>query len=134
MSVTTPVVTTAWQFGMAFGIAAVTSACLPFVITPIVIAATGRREAGMAVGVPVGIMLGWLIFPFIAWRPVRAVHLLALPLAVLFVVAGFTVLPEHWVTSRESDRNGLFGGIINVALCALAGYGVLTWARNRRLS
>lgn len=80
MSVTTPDVTTAWQFGMAFGIA--------------------------------------------------AVHLLALPLAVLFVVAGFTVLPAHWLTSREGDRNGLSGGIINVVLCALAGYGVLTWVRN----
>lgn len=133
MPVTTPAVTTTWRFGMAFGMAAVASAGLPYAVTPIIIAATGRREAGMAIGVPAGIMLGWLLFPFLAWRPVRAIHLLALPLAVLFVVAGFTLLPQHWLTSRESDRNGLQGTILNVTLCALAGYGALTWVRNLSL-
>lgn len=87
----------------------------------------------MPVGMPVGTILGRLISPFLAWRPVRAVHLIAPPLVVLFGVAGFTMLPKHWVTSRASDRNGVIGRIINVALCALAGNGVLTWARNRRL-
>jgi len=125
-----PPVTSAGQFGIAFAIAAVASMCLPFVITPMLIAVTGRREAGMAIGVPIGILLGWLVFPWIAWRPFRAVHLLAVPLVVGFVLAGFTLLPEHWLTSREGDRNGVYGAMINVALVALVGYGALTWARN----
>ena len=130
MDVSPSPVTSAGRFGMAFAIAAVASAILPFVITPVFIAATGRREAGMAAGVPIGILLGWLIFPWIAWRPFRAAHLLAIPLVVGLVVAGFTLLPEHWLTTREGDRNGVYGALMNVALCALAGYGVLTWIRN----
>ncbi len=126
-----PPVTSAGQFGIAFAIAAIASAILPFAITPMLVAATGQREAGMAIGVPAGIMLGWLLFPFLAWRPVRAAHLVALPFVILFVMAGFTLLPEHWLTSREGDRYGIYGAMLNVALVALVGYAVLTWLRNR---
>ena len=53
----------AGRFGVAFVISAAASAILPFLVTPVVIAATGRREAGMALGVPIGLIVGWLLFP-----------------------------------------------------------------------
>ena len=129
-SMTASAATSAWQFAMAFMLSAVASAILPFLITPVVIAATGRREAGMALGVPMGLMLGWLLFPLIAWRPLRAVHLLALPFVAMLVVAAVALLPEHWLTSREGDMYGVYGAILNVMLGALVGYGALTWIRN----
>lgn len=121
------------RFGAAFALAAVASVCVPFVVTPIMINATGGREAGMAIGVPLGIMVGWFIFPFVAWRPFRAVHLLAPPIVGLVAFAGLTVLPEHWLTSHDGDRNGVFAAMINFALCSLAMYAGLTWLRNMRL-
>jgi hypothetical protein len=92
------------RFGAAFALAAVASVCVPFVVTPIIIMATGERLAGMAMGVPLGIMAGWCIFPFVAWRPFRAVHLLALPIVGLAAFAGLT-----WLRNRRlsiSDPNG----------------------------
>lgn len=128
-----PVRTSLGRFGAAFTTAAVASVCLPFAITPILITWTGQRELGMVIGVFVGMMAGWCLFPFIAWRPFRAVHLLALPLVAVIAAAGVAVLPEHWLTSVEGDRNGMFGAMINVAICALIGYGGLTWWRNSRV-
>jgi hypothetical protein len=121
------------RFGSAFALAALASVCLPFVVTPIIINATGVREAGMAMGVPLGIIVGWFIFPFVAWRPFRAVHLLALPIGALAALAGLIVLPEHWLTSHDGDRNGIYGAMINMALGSLVLYGGLTWSRNMLL-
>lgn len=118
------------RFSAAFALAALASVCVPFVVTPIIIMATGKRLAGMGIGVPLGIMVGWFIFPFVAWRPFRAVHLLAPPIVGLAAFAGLMVLPEHWLTSRHGDMYGIFGAMINFALCALAAYGGLTWSRN----
>ena len=131
MSATTPQVTTRLRFGIALAVSAIASSYLPFLSTPFIITLTGNREAGMAMGVPIGIMVGWLAFPLIAWRPIRATQLLNLPIVVLLVFAGFTILPEHWILDREADRNGLAGAILNVMLCALVAYGGLTWIRNR---
>ena len=131
MSATTPQVTTRLRFGIALAVSAIASSYLPFLITPFIITLTGNREAGMAMGVPIGIMVGWLAFPLIAWRPIRATQLLNLPIVVLLVFVGFTILPEHWILDREADRNGLVGAIVNVMLCAIAVYGMLTWVRNR---
>jgi hypothetical protein len=125
-----PAKTSLGRFGAAFAIAAAASVCLPFLVTPIIIMATGVREQGMAIGVSLGIMVGWFIFPFVAWRPFRAVHLLALPIVALAAFAGLTILPEHWLTSPDGDRNGIFGAMINYGLCVLAVYGGLTWSRN----
>jgi hypothetical protein len=121
------------RFGFAFALAALASVCVPFVVTPIIINATGVREAGMAMGVPLGIIVGWFIFPFVAWRPFRAVHLLALPIGALAALAGLIVLPEHWLTSHDGDRNGIYGAMINMALGSLVLYGGLTWSRNMLL-
>ena len=130
MPATTSVITTTRQFGLAFAIAAAASACIPFVLTSIIISATGIREKGMGIGIPVGILLGWFIFPFIAWRPFRFVHLLALPGVLLLVVACLALLPDHWVMNEERDRYGLYTLIANVMLCALVGYGAMMWIRN----
>lgn len=65
-------------------------------------------------------------------RPVRFVHLLALPVVVLLVAAGLTLLPDHWLIGDERDRYGLFTLISNVMLCALVGYGGISWFRSRR--
>ena len=130
MPATTSIVTTARQFGLAFAIAAAASVCIPFVLTPIIINVSGRREMGMGFGIPVGILLGWFIFPFIAWRPFRFVHLLALPVVLVLVIAVLAVLPDHWLMSEERDRYGLYTLIANVMLCALVGYGAMTWIRN----
>jgi hypothetical protein len=130
MPATTSVITTARQFGLAFGIALVASVCIPLVLMSIINYATGNGEKGMGFGLPVGILLGWFIFPFIAWRPFRFVHLLALPGVLLLVVACLALLPDHWVMSEERDRYGLFTLIANVMLCALVGYGAMTWIRN----
>jgi hypothetical protein len=130
MPVTTPAVTTALRFGLSFAVATAASVCIPFVLTSIIINATGDREKGMGFGIPVGIMLGWFVFPLIAWRPFRFVHLLALPVVLLLVAGGLALLPNHWLISEERDRYGLYTLIINVMLCALVGYGALTWIRN----
>ena len=130
MPAATSIVTTARQFGLAFAIAAAASVCIPFVLTPIIINATGRREAGMGLGIPVGMLLGWFIFPFIAWRPFRFVHLLALPVVLFLVMAVLAFLPEHWLVGEERDRYGLYTLFANVMLCALVGYGAMTWIRN----
>ena len=131
MSAATPHMTTTLRFGIAFAVAASASSYFPFVITPFIITLTGSREAGMATGVPIGIMVGWLAFPLIAWRPIRVTQLLNLPIVVLLTFVGFTILPDHWILDREADRNGLAGAILNVMLCALVAYGGLTWIRNR---
>jgi hypothetical protein len=128
-----PDTTSLRRFGAAFALASIASVAVPFVITPIIIMATGERLAGMGIGVPLGIIVGWLIFPFVAWRPFRAVHLLALPIVGVAAVAGLMVLPEHWLTSDSRDDYGIFGAMINYGLCALAGYGGLTWLRNKLL-
>jgi hypothetical protein len=128
-----PTVTSLRRFGFAFALAALASVCVPFVVTPIIINATGGREAGMAMGVPLGIIVGWFIFPFVAWRPFRALHLLALPIGALAALAGAIVLPEHWLTSHDGDRNGIYGAMINMALGSLVLYGGLTWSRNMLL-
>lgn len=130
---TGPAVTSLWRFGAAFALAAVASVCIPFVITPIIIMETGNRALGMGIGVPIGIMVAWFIFPFVAWRPFRAVHLLAPPIVSVAAFAGLAVLPEHWLTRPQGDMYGIFGGMINYALCALAAYAVLTWSRNMLL-
>jgi hypothetical protein len=130
MPATTSIVTTARQFGLAFAIATAASVCIPFVLTSIIINATGVREKGMGFGIPIGIMLGWLIFPVIAWKPFRFVHLLALPVVLLLVAAALALLPDHWLIGEERDRYGLYTLIVNVMLCALVGYGALTWIRN----
>lgn len=122
--------TSARQFVVAFVISAATSAILPFLITPVIISASGHREAGMALGVPTGLVLAWLLFPLIAWRPLRALHLLALPFVAALVVAALAFLPEHWLTSREGDMYGVHGATCNVMISALVGYGALTWIRN----
>jgi hypothetical protein len=130
MPATMSVMTTARQFAMAFAFAAAASVCIPFALTSIIINATGRREMGMGFGIPVGILLGWSIFPFIAWRPFHLAHLLALPVVLLVVIAGITILPDHWLIREERDRYGLYTLIVNAMLCALVAYGALTWARN----
>ena len=128
-----PAKTSLGRFGAAFAIAAVASVCIPLFVIPIIIMATGKREAGIGIGVSLGVMAGWFIFPFVAWRPFRAVQLLALPFGFLAAFAGFTILPEHWLTGPDGDRFGMSGALINYVLCVLAVYGGLTWLRNRRL-
>lgn len=128
-----PAKTSLGRFSAAFAIAAVASVCIPLLAIPIIIGATGKREAGIGIGVSIGIMAGWFIFPLVAWRPFRAVQLLALPMGFLAALAGFTILPEHWLTGSNGDRFGMSGALINYVLCVLAVYGGLTWLRNRRL-
>lgn len=125
-----PAKTTLRRFGAAIALAAVASVSLPFLITPILIMATGVRLQGMAIGVPLGLMVGWSIFPFVAWKPFRPLQLLALPIVAVAALAGLTILPEHWLTSPDGDRYGIFGAMINFAVCVLAVYGGLTWSRN----
>ena len=130
LPVSTSIVTTARQFGLSFAIAAAASVVIPFVLTSIIITATGNREKGMGFGIPVGILLGWLIFPMIAWKPFRFVHLLALLVVLVLVAAALTLLPDHWLIGEERDRYGLYTLLMNVMLAALVGFGAVTLIRN----
>ena len=87
----------------------------------------------MGIGASLGVMAGWLVFPFVAWRPFRAVQLLALPAGFLAAFVGFTILPEHWLRAPDGESTGLPGAVVNYLLCFFAVYGGLTWTRNRRL-
>ena len=52
------------------------------------------------------------------------------PVVLLLVMAVLAFLPDHWLVGEERDRYGLYTLIANVMLCALVGYGAMTWIRN----
>lgn len=78
-------------------------------------------------------MLGWCLFPVIAWRPFRAAYMLAVIGISAGAVAALALLPEDWVTTPRDDY-GIYAAMISYGLIALAAYGILTWFRNLLLS
>jgi hypothetical protein len=109
--------------------AALASIVVPFLITPFTIMAAGERLAGMGIGVILGIILGWCLFPIIAWRPFRAAHVLAVIGVSAVALAALVFLPEDWVTTPRDDY-GIYAAMISYGLIAMAAYGILTWCRN----
>jgi hypothetical protein len=121
------------RFSASFVVAALASVVLPFLITPLVIMASGERLAGMGIGVLLGITLGWCLFPVMAWRPFRAAHVLAVIAISAVAFAALVLLPQDWVTTPRDDY-GIYAAMISFGLTALAAYGTLTWLRNLLLS
>jgi hypothetical protein len=117
------------RFSVSLVAAALASIVVPFLITPFSIIATGERLAGMGMGVIAGIILGWCLFPVIAWRPFRAAHLLAVFGVSAVAFTALLFLPENWVTTPHDDY-GIYAAMISYGLIAIAAYGILTWCRN----